>query len=278
MRLFNKVAIVGTGLIGGSIALAIKKKGLAGEVIGVSRHKKSLALAKKKKAIDRGSQDFAIVKDADLLIFATPVDAILKAAPKIRRIISKGCIVSDVGSTKREIASRLEKLFPNYIGSHPLAGSEKRGIVNAQPHLFEDSLCILTTTNKTKGASLRKIKLLWRRLGARTLILTPSLHDKILSFTSHLPHILAFSLIGVIPRKFLRFASGGLRDTTRIAASSSELWPDILLSNRKNILKDIELFEAQLSRLKAAVRRKDKETLKIILEKAKRNRDYLDGL
>ena len=140
MKLFNKVAIVGVGLIGGSIALAIKKHRLAHEIIGVSRHTKSLLLAKKMGAIDRGSQDINIIKDADLVILATPVNTIINLAPKILKVIKRACIVSDVGSTKEQIVKILEKIFPNYIGSHPLAGSEKRGIINADPKIFKDSL------------------------------------------------------------------------------------------------------------------------------------------
>lgn len=274
-RLFNKVVIVGTGLIGGSIALALKKNRLANEVIGVSRHKKSLLLAKRKGAIDRGSVSLGIIKGADLLILATPVNTIINLAPKISRIVGRDCIVSDVGSTKEEIVSRLEKIFPNYAGSHPLAGSEKRGIINAHPDLFKDSLCILTPTRNTNKKALNRLSLLWRRLGARTALLSPQAHDKILSFVSHLPHIVAFSLIGIIPRQYLRFASSGLKDTTRIAASEGELWADILLSNRKNIIKAIELLQANMSRIKSAIQKKDKKRSASIIKKAKIKREIL---
>ena len=273
--MFNKVAIVGTGLIGGSIALAIKKKRLAKVVVGVSRHKKTLLLAKKIMAIDKGSQELNIIKDADLVILATPVDTIINLAPKISALVKKDCIVSDVGSTKREIVSKLERIFPRYIGSHPLAGSEKRGVVNANPSIIKGSLCILTPTKNTDKEALEKIKRLWSELGARVAFLAPDAHDKILSFVSHLPHLVAFSLIDIIPKEYLRLASSGLKDTTRIAASDSEIWCDIFLSNKKNILKSIGLFQNNLSRIKSAIQRKDKKLLNKIIKEAKKKRNSL---
>ncbi|MBU0709992.1 MAG: prephenate dehydrogenase/arogenate dehydrogenase family protein, partial [Candidatus Omnitrophica bacterium] len=150
MKKFNKAAIVGVGLIGGSMAMIIKKKRLAKEVVGVSRRKKNLLLAKKMGAIDKGSQSLGIVKDADLLIFATPVETIIDFALPVSKLVKKDCIVTDVGSTKKAIVSRLEKLFPHYIGSHPLAGSEKQHVRNACVGMFKDSLCILTPTKSTK--------------------------------------------------------------------------------------------------------------------------------
>lgn len=275
MRLFNKVAIVGTGLIGGSVALAIRKKRLAKEVIGVSRHKKSILLAKRIGAIDRGSQRLDIIKDADLVILATPVNTIMDLAPLISKIIAKECIITDVGSTKKEIVFKLSKIFPGYVGSHPLAGSEKRGVVNAHPGIFKDSLCILTPVKNTNKRALGKIKTLWRHLGAKTVLLSPSGHDRILSFISHLPHVAAFSLIGIIPKEYLSFASTGLGDTTRIAASDSELWADILLSNRKNIIKNIGLLQDSLSLIKLAVQKKDRKRLRLILKEAKEKRETL---
>lgn len=273
--MFNKVAIVGVGLIGGSLALAIKKKRLAREVIGVSRHRKTLLLAKQIRAIDKGSQDISIIKDADLVILAAPVSIILKLAPLISKIIKRDCIVSDTGSTKQEIVSRLGRIFPNYVGSHPLAGSEKRGIINANPFIFKDSLCILTPTRKTKQKTQKKIRRLWSQLGAKVVILPADTHDKILSFVSHLPHIVAFSLIGLIPKRYLGFASNGLKDSTRIAASDSGLWADIFLSNQKNMVKTIELFQENLYKIKSAIKRRDKKILSKILKEAKIRREIL---
>lgn len=276
MKLFNKVAIIGVGLIGGSIALGLKKKKLCYEVIGMSRHKNTLLLAKKRGAIDRGSQQIGIIKDADLVILATPVSLIFKLAPIIRKIVKPECIVSDVGSTKKEIVSKLEKLFPNYVGSHPLAGSEKRGIINARYDIFKNSLCILTPTKNTNRLAKDKIRRLWSSLGAKVVYLPADMHDKILSFSSHLPHLVAFSLIGAVSAKYLRFSSGGLKDSTRIAASDPGLWADIFLSNKGNILKATQVLQDNLSKIKSAINKKDKKLLIKILKEAKAKRESLD--
>ena len=275
MRLFNKVAIVGVGLIGGSIAQAIKKKGLAKEVVGVSRHKKTLLLAKRLQAIDRGSQDLNIIKGADLVILATPVDTIINLAVKISPLVSKECIVSDVGSTKQKIVSKLERIFPRYIGTHPLAGSEKRGIVNARSDTFKDSLCIFTPTGHTDKKAQGEVKRLWIKLGAKLIFLTPDAHDKILSFVSHLAHLAAFSLIATVPTHYLKFTSSGLRDTSRIAASDSELWADIFLSNQKNIIRAVAYFQKNLGKIKSAINNRDKKLLIQILKEARVKREIL---
>ena len=275
MRLFNKVAIIGTGLIGGSMALAIKKKCLAHQIIGVSRHKSTLIWGKKSRVIDKGSQDLSIIADADLVVLATPVNTILKLAGIILKFIRKDSIVTDVGSTKCEIVSKLSKIFPNYVGSHPLAGSEKRGLVNASTDIFKNSLCILTPAKNTNPKALKIIKNLWNRLGARVIFLSPGTHDRILSFVSHLPHVIAFSLIDIVPDKYLKFGATGLKDTTRIALSDSRLWADILLSNRENMLESIEHFENNLSRIKSAINKRDERTLIKILKRAKGKREIL---
>jgi len=275
MRLFNKVAIVGVGLIGGSMALAIKKKRLAGQVVGISRHKNTLLLAKRAGAIDKGSLYLDVIKGADLVILATPVNTILNLAGSIPRLILRDCIVCDVGSTKKEVVSKLSKIFPNFVGSHPLAGSEKRGISNACPDIFKNSLCILTPTRNINRRALEKVQKLWHQLGAKTVFLSPDIHDQALSFVSHLPHVLAFSLVGIIPPKYLKLGANSLKDITRIAVSDSQLWADIFLSNRKNILKSIQLFEKNLSRIQSAINKKDRKLLIKFLEDAKSKREIL---
>ncbi|MFH1269520.1 MAG: prephenate dehydrogenase/arogenate dehydrogenase family protein [Candidatus Omnitrophota bacterium] len=275
MRLFNKVAIVGTGLIGGSLALAIKKKQLAREVIGVSRHKSTLIWAKERSLIDKGSQDLSIIQGADLVILAAPVNTILKLAGAIVKFAGKDCLVTDVGSTKKEIVSKLSGIFPNYVGSHPLAGSEKRGITNASADIFRNSLCILTPEKKTHPNAFSRIKKLWVRLGVKVVVMDTDSHDRILSFVSHLPHAIAFSLIDIVPNGYLKFGASGLKDTTRLAFSDSRLWADILLSNRKNMLKSIEAFGNNLRRIKSAINKKDEKALIKILKKAKAKREIL---
>jgi prephenate dehydrogenase len=275
MRLFKRVVIIGTGLIGGSIALGIKKNRLAREVIGISRRRKTLLLAGKIGAIDKGSLDIGAAKNADLVILAAPVGTILDLAPAISRIVGPDCIVTDVGSTKKEIVSKLEKIFPRFVGAHPLAGSEKQGIQYAAAGIFKKSICILTPTAKTEARAAKKVRMLWEKLGSKVIYLSPAAHDEILSFVSHLPHLAAFATINSMPAKFLRFASTGLKDTTRIAASDSKIWADIFLSNRKNMLEAISALEGNLAGIKSAVNKKDKKQLIKILKEAKKRRDIL---
>jgi len=267
MEQFKKVAIVGVGVIGGSLALAIKEKNLARKIVGVSRHRKTISLAKQCGAIDSGACDINVLEGADLLIFAAPVSVILKLAKAVSGIINKDCIVTDVGSTKKEIVASLEKIFPNYVGSHPLAGSEKQGVLNANGELFKNSSCILTPTGRTNTAALSKIELLWEELGAKTFSLSPGIHDQVLSFVSHLPHAVAFSLLDSVPKRYLKFAASGFRDTVRIAFSDEGIWSDIFLSNRKELLKAVGSFEKSLSRIKSALKKGDKKLLSGILKK-----------
>lgn len=276
MRIFKKVAIIGVGLIGGSIALAIKKKGLSDEVVGVSRRRETIASAIKLGVIDKGSQDIGIVRGADLVIFATPVNIILKSAAQVAKIIDSDCIVTDVASTKEEVVRRLQKLFSGYVGAHPVAGSEKRGVANADAGIFKGALCIFAPTKRTSSKSMAKLKLLWGRLGAKVVSLAPDKHDKALSFSSHLPHAVAFTLINSVPSYALKFGASGLKDTTRIAASDSELWCDIFLSNRRNILKAIDIFRNNLDKIKSAIDRKDRAILSKILNSAKYKRTSME--
>lgn len=275
MRLFKRVVIIGTGFIGGSIALGIKKNGLAQEVIGISRRRKTLLLASKIGAIDKGSLDIGVAGGADLVILAAPVGTILDLASALAKVVSRDCIVTDAGSTKKEIVSRLEKIFPRFVGAHPLAGSEKQGIQYAAAGIFKKSICILTPTAKTESGAAKKVKMLWEKLGSTVIYLSPAAHDEKLSFVSHLPHLAAFATINSMPAKFLRFASTGLKDTTRIAASDSKIWADIFLSNRKNMLEAISALEGNLAGIKSAINKKDKKLLIKILKEAKEKRDTL---
>lgn len=277
MRLFNKVAIVGVGLIGGSIGLAVKKRKLARLVIGISRHKKTIDSALARKAIDRGFCDISAVQEADLVILALPVSSIIQIGRQITVLIKSGALVTDTGSTKKELVRGLEKALPNFVGAHPLAGSEKQGVINADGDLFRDSLCVLTPTKKTSKTALNKIKNFWKALGAEVFYLSPAKHDKYISYTSHLPHIVAFSLIHSIPRNTLYLASGGLRDATRIAASGDELWKDIFITNPENILIALKTFNNSLSRIRLAIIRRDTKALVRILRQTRLKRIALDA-
>lgn len=278
MRLFNKVAIVGTGLIGGSLGQAIKKRRLAQEVIGISRRQRSISIAKRKDAIDSGGIQLDLIKDADLIILALPVNNIIEKLPGVFAKAKKGAIIIDVASTKVQVlkvATRLAKNNLSFLGCHPLAGSEKRGIENACADLFTGTLCILTPLKSTKKDTLRKIAFFWHCLGAKTTILSAAKHDEILGFTSHLPHALAFSLINSIPAGFYKFSATGLKDTTRIASSDAGVWQDIFITNRKELLKSIDSFKRTLERLRHLLNSKDSHGLFRFLQSAKDKRESL---
>ncbi|MFH1678254.1 MAG: prephenate dehydrogenase [Candidatus Omnitrophota bacterium] len=276
MKLFNKVTIIGVGLIGGSIGLAIKKRGLAGQVVGVSRHENTISSAIKKGAIDSGTLDICAVRDSGLIILAAPVHTIIKIGTDISCLIKPGTLVIDTGSTKRLVVKKLEKSIPGFIGAHPLAGSEKQGVTNADAGLFEGSLCVLTPTKKSSKIALNKIKKFWIELGANVVYLSPDKHDRLIAYVSHLPHIIAFSLIHSVPRSALFFASTGLKDTTRIAGSSDVLWRDIFLTNSKNILASLNKFTSSLDMIKSAVMRGDQKKLNRILRQARLKRENID--
>jgi prephenate dehydrogenase len=275
MKIFNKVVIIGTGLIGGSLGLALKQKQIVGQIIGLSRHQKNAKLAKKLGAIDCIGSSLEVVRDADLVILAMPIEAIIDIVPRIAKKLKKDCIVIDVGSTKENIVAKLSALIPNFLGCHPLAGSEKRGITNLSAGIFTGSLCIITPTVKVNKDTLNKVKLLWQKLGSRIVILTPKRHDQILALTSHLPHAVAFSLIGSIPDRFLSLSSGGLKDSTRISGSDPNLWSQVFLSNCSNLLAALSVFQIKLAALKLAIESRDKKLLTKILEAAKKKRDKL---
>ncbi len=274
MKRFNKITIVGVGLLGGSIGLAVKKKGLACQVTGFFRDKKKIRDAIKLGAIDNGTDDFINAVDkSDLIILCSPVGDIISKLKLLKKIKANQAIITDIGSTKADIAKTARGL--NFIGSHPIAGSEQSGISHAKTDIFSNSICILTPANRTKKESLRRIAEFWRLLGAEPIILKPETHDRILAFTSHLPHAAAFSLMGTVPNEILKFSAGGLKDTTRIALSSPQIWADIFMSNKKNALKAISIFEKNLKRFKILIAGNDRRKLLLFLKKAQHKRSSM---
>jgi len=270
MLLFKKVGIIGTGLIGGSLAWELKKRKLAKEIVGVSRHKQTIEWALRQGLINSGSTDLKIVSGADCVVLATPVRKISEIAKKISGLVDDRCLVTDVGSTKVEIVKELEPLFAGYIGSHPLAGSERRGVQNASLGLFQKTLCIITPTPKSRSWALTKLKRMWQQVGCRVVVFSSEQHDKIVSWVSHLPHALAFNLIASVPKKYLPFAASGFRDSSRIAGSDSRLWVDIFLSNSKNICMAIDSFQKRLKHLRFLIYKKDNQRLMYFLRQAQK--------
>lgn len=271
MALFKRVTIVGLGLIGGSLGMAMRRKRLAREVVGVSRRAAAIAQAKRRGAIDRGTTSLeAGVRDADVVVLAAPVDLIVPLAKRAARAMRRGAIVTDVGSTKGAIVRALEGRLPNgvvFIGAHPLAGSEQRGLTAARPDLFDGSRCILTATRRTPRRALRMIRYLWQPLARRILVMDPSAHDRLLASVSHLPHLLAFALVDATESDGLRIAPPSFLEATRVAKSDPDLWDDILLSNRNALIEAMDRFDATWKRFRRLLVTSDRASLKRLLHR-----------
>ncbi|MBI4683950.1 MAG: prephenate dehydrogenase/arogenate dehydrogenase family protein [Nitrospirae bacterium] len=277
---FNKVTILGVGLIGASLALALKKKKLCGHITGYGRTEDNLRKAKKKKIID--SLELDLIKacaDSDLIVFSSPVGSFINTAKKIKGSLKKGAIVTDVGSVKGTIVREMEALMPegvSFVGGHPIAGSEKAGIDKAKANLFSGARCILTPTERTDKISLRMITGLWRKISASVTIMSPEEHDRVYAAVSHLPHIIAYALVNTITdinSAYLKFAGQGFKDTTRIAASSPELWRDICITNRENILWLLNRFKENLDELAGYLQRGETKAIEKKFKKAKESRE-----
>jgi len=277
--LFRKVTVVGIGLLGGSIALSLKKNHLAREVVGVSRRQAALNFALKNKIIDQGTSDIVkSVDNADLVILATPIQTILSLLTSLGPRLKRGCIVTDVGSTKSSVVSVAHKHLPNhvfFVGAHPLAGSEKKGIEFSDANLFDKSFCLLTPTEKTNKDALAKVSEVWTRMGCVLKSVSPDEHDSILAYTSHVPHLLAYALIDAIPQDYLLFGASGLRDTTRIAGSNPQLWNDVCMQNSKNILKSLDDVIKVLSTYRKSIVVRDEASLTESFKRSKEKRDSL---
>jgi len=272
MKLFSRVAIIGVGLIGGSFGLALKKKALAKEIIGIGHRQKSIDQALRVRAIDQGYLGLDSIRGADLVVLSAPVKEIINILPKLKNLISEDCLIIDAGSTKSEIIKIAEKHRLRFIGCHPLAGMEKKGPENARADLFKNSLCLLVPPKKYSPQDLSRVKKLWEALESRTMVLNSARHDRILAFTSHLPHAVVFSLIDCLKSDYLKFGAGGLKDTTRIGLSDPLLWRDIFLTNRKELLSAINTFEKSFQRLKSLIKNNNDGALRAYLEKSRDKR------
>lgn len=282
---FKNVAIIGVGLIGGSFAMVLRKDGLASEFVGIGRGLPNLETAKKRGIIDSFTQTIGEgVKDADLVVVAVPV---LKIAETIRQAaphLKKGCIVTDVGSVKGDVIKEVEPLIPegvHFVPGHPIAGTEHSGAEAAFAELYIGRKCILTPTPKTDSAALDKVRRAWEATGAKVVVMDAASHDMILAAVSHLPHMIAYTLVNTVGDMenagvdALSYSAGGFKDFTRIASSSPEMWSDICAMNREQILNTIDSFRKRLEGLRALIERQDLSTLKTEFERAKRLRDSL---
>lgn len=250
---FKRLSILGVGLLGGSIGLAVKKLTSGGEIVGYGHRASTLETAMKMGAIDRSTTSAAeAVRGADLVILCTPVGTFRSLLQEIAGGLTSGAIITDVGSTKRSIVRLAEELLPktvHFVGSHPMAGSEKRGVEFAKADLFNGALCILTPTRQTNAGALAKVENFWAELGMRTKRLSPDDHDRLICDVSHLPHALAASLVAMQSDDALELAGKGFQDTTRVAAGDAGLWRDILLDNADCVKASIARLRNQLDEL-----------------------------
>jgi len=281
---FNKVTIIGVGLMGGSFALALKESGFKGRVAGVGRKKENLIKAKSLGIIDEYSTDPAAgVKDAGLVLLAPPPGQFEAIAKDIKGRLKTGAIVTDVGSVKGEIVKRLEALMPegvSFVGGHPIAGKESSGVDGADAKLFKGARCIITPTGNTDGSALENVVELWETFGCKVSLMTPDEHDMIFAAVSHMPHVLAYVLVNAImdtKEDMLHYGGSGLKDMTRVALSSPELWSDICSYNREPVLKALKGFSSSLTHTIDLIERSDWDSLEKEFKKAKKRRHLLES-
>ncbi len=265
--------------------MTLRKKGMVGEIVGVGRNISNLELAVKLDVIDKFTTDPAAgVMGADLVVVATPVASMAEMMKKIASYLKEGALVTDVGSVKGSIVKQAEHLLPagvDFVGGHPIAGTEESGVCAAFPTLFEKHRCILTPTAKTDREALRRVKGIWEAAGSEVILMDAEKHDSILAAVSHLPHVIAYSLVNTVDdvkdfeESILGYSAGGFRDFTRIASSSPEMWRDICLMNREATLDMITRFEKSLSRLKVYIKESDGHEIFKEFDKSKKARDSI---
>jgi len=279
LKELKQITVIGMGLLGGSITLTALRNFSGVKTIGYSHRQSTRQKAKRLAVADEIVDDIKMsVSKADLVIVATPIYTFEKIFGTIAGSLPEGCIVTDVGSTKvlpHRWASRELPKSVCYVGSHPISGSEQRGIEFASDDLFERAACIITTTKKTNEEAVQTIKRFWSRLGCSVKLLSPAEHDRIFANISHLPHIVAAALMNANSAETLKFAGKGFIDTSRIASGPSNVWADVLLANSENSIRSIDKIIAELAKLKKAIKGSNKKQIENLLEKARTKRAAL---
>lgn len=280
--MFEQITIIGPGLLGASLAMALKEKGLTNTVHSWSRRPETRA-----KCINTDWCDavFETASEAcvgsDLVVLCTPVETIAPLISEIRESLKDGALITDVGSTKSLICRQSAHAVPlgtTFIGSHPMAGSERSGMEHASSDLFTNATCLITPLPDTPADKIAQLMALWERLEMRIATVSPEEHDEIVAHISHLPHLLASTVCSLLATKgtnWGHFSGGGLRDSTRVAAGDPFLWQQILEQNREEVLRSIDSFENELHNLKSALLNKETHKLIAILERGKKYRDSL---
>jgi prephenate dehydrogenase len=285
-RIADRLLIAGVGLIGASLGLALRERGLVGEVVGLGRSAENLRVARRRGAIDRAERDpVRATRDVDLVVVATPVGTIAPLVATLARTLPPDAIVTDAGSVKASVVADVERMLGptarRFCGSHPIAGLDRTGAEAAERDLFEGRRCILTPTTRTAPAARRRVHALWRAVGMRVEALPARRHDRLYAQVSHLPQSVATALVNAANEsepggRALAYAGTGFRDVTRIAKGSSVVWRDILLANRTAMLAAFDRFSTTLERLRAAVEAGDADAIEAELRRASTARRKLD--
>ncbi|HET6419649.1 MAG TPA: prephenate dehydrogenase/arogenate dehydrogenase family protein [Geobacteraceae bacterium] len=285
MPLIQRMAVVGVGLIGGSLARVLREKNEVREIVGIGRTEKNLLRAVELGVIDSYSRDPREgVKGADLVFLATPVCSIRKILSEITPFLSAGCVVTDGGSVKGEITEACESIMPEgtfFVGAHPIAGTEKSGVEASFSTLYAGKRCIITPTENTNPAALRKVVKMWESAGSDVVLMDAGKHDRIVAAISHLPHMVAYTLVNAVEgynlfdEGILKYSAGGFRDFTRIASSDPSMWRDITLLNRDGILEMMDLYITYFNRLRSLVEQRDAAALENFFAESKKSRDAI---
>jgi prephenate dehydrogenase len=285
MPLIKRLAIIGVGLIGGSLARILREKGEVGEVIGIGRGAANLQRAVELGVIDRYSLDPAAgVEGADLVFLATPVCSIADVVARIAPALAPGCVVTDGGSVKGEIVAACEALMPPgifFVGGHPIAGTEKSGVEASFAALYQGRRCIVTPTHDTDHGALHKVTRMWQIAGSEVVSMDVAKHDRVVAAISHLPHMVAYALVDAVgdydrfDESILKYSAGGFKDFTRIASSDPIMWRDIAMMNRDAVLELMDFFAGYFSELRALVANKDSEGLEHFFARSKEKRDAI---
>ena len=282
---YDQIAIIGTGMMGTSLALAIKRNGLCGKIIGIDRNFENLKAAKRLSAIDSYTDCLKDgIADAVMIIFAIPIMATMEVAKRIVYAVRKDALITDIGSTKGEVVQKMTELFyghSNYVGSHPITGTEKSGAINAIDGLYDGKKCIITPTEKTERFAVDAITKFWESAGSEVIVMDPHEHDRIMAMVSHLPHVVAYALAGSVldqqkmGNMLFPYAGGGLKDFTRIAGSDPVMWRDIFISNAHEILNAIDQFSKVMERLRRMIKERDTKGIHTLLEDIKEVRRHI---
>jgi prephenate dehydrogenase len=271
----DRVVIIGVGLIGGSVGLAGRQHHPSCEVIGVGQNDASVAAMIAAGAVHSGTTDLAVAADADLVVIATPVGAALSLLEKLPKTAG---VITDVLSTKRSIVAAAEARNLRFVGSHPMAGSDRRGVEHARADLLDGAMCLITPTDRTDIADVKMVEQFWTTLGMQTRRMSPAVHDELVANASHVPHAVAAAIVAIQSDDSLGVAAGGFRDTTRVAGGDPELWRDILIDNRDQVADALRLMQGELDAVIERLDAGDAEGLRAWLSAAvvRRGRVYND--